>query len=454
MNAVVGNPPFIRYQTFNGRLRAEALGRALDAGVKLPQLCSSWAPFIVHAASFVRRGGRLAMVVPAELVHAQYAREVLRFLLRTFGRITVRMFQEKMFEDLSEDTVLLLCENFGEPCGWFSITPGVCVEDARSDEKGTIPVEIEAVRSGRHRLTRYLLPPKARHLYEGMTTEKGVARLGDAADVGIGYVTGCNDYFHLTTGEAKMWRVPSRYLAPAVLSLGAWVRPTPPLRANRVNNAVYELEYSEGARNKGERRVLGGIKYKNVDVTAAVNGLGPAIGVSTKSTGNAFRNLTNRMEEALGECTNVHLMYPGFVFGFLHLIKFSKESEAGKPQDASFDEDDKALPSITRYHEVLVALSGRSTITESVMRYESVGLPVYRCRGERAEIWPGYPPPNSPVHFSRFFQRLYDLYDLRFAYPDPDGANIRKEWQPQGPPIQHKFDENLAFPWEVRLAAK
>ncbi len=220
VNAVVGNPPFIRYQTFNGRLRAEALGRALDAGVKLPQLCSSWAPFIVHAATFLRRGGRLAMVVPAELVHAQYAREVLRFLLRTFGRITVRMFQEKMFEDLSEDTVLLLCENFGEPCGWFSITPGVCVEDARSDEKGTIPVEIEAVRSGRHRLTRYLLPPKARHLYEGMTTEKGVARLGDAADVGIGYVTGCNDYFHLTTGEAKMWRVPSRYLAPAVLSLG------------------------------------------------------------------------------------------------------------------------------------------------------------------------------------------------------------------------------------------
>jgi len=66
-----------------------------------------------------------------------------------------------------------------------------------------------------------------------------------------------------------------------------------------------------------------------VDVTAVVNGLGPAMGISAKSTGNAFRNLSNRMEEALGECTNVHLMYPGFVFGFLHLIKFSKESEVG-----------------------------------------------------------------------------------------------------------------------------
>ena len=220
VTAIVGNPPFIRYQTFSGKQRADALRCASAAGVGLPQLCSSWAPYVVHAATFLRQGGRLGMVAPAELVHAQYAREVLRFLLRRFGRITVRMFQQKMFKGLSEDTVLLLCENFGEPCGWFSITPATCIEDARSDERHTIPVDIEAIRSGRHRLTRYLLPSKARHLYEGMAAEKGVTRLGDSADVGIGYVTGCNSFFHLTTSEARTWRVPPGYLAPAVLSLG------------------------------------------------------------------------------------------------------------------------------------------------------------------------------------------------------------------------------------------
>ena len=220
VTAIVGNPPFIRYQTFNGKLRADALRRALEAGVKLPQLCSSWAPFVVHAATFLQQGGRLAMVLPAELIHAQYAREVLRFLLRKFGRITARMFQKKMFQELSEDTILLLCEDFAQPCSWFSITPEACIEDARSDEKHTIPVDIESIRSGRHRLTRYLLPPRARHLYESMAAEQNVARMGDAADVGIGYVTGCNDYFHLTASEVKAWRVPSRYLAPALLSLG------------------------------------------------------------------------------------------------------------------------------------------------------------------------------------------------------------------------------------------
>src|SRR6267378_3804441 len=219
-NAVVGNPPFIRYQTFNGSMRSAPLERAAEAGVKLPQLSSSWAPFLVHAVSFLRHGGRLGMVAPAELAHAQYAREVLRFLLQKFGRITVRMFQQKLFPELSEDTILLLCEDHGTRCGWFSVAPTQSIDAARLTEDCEIPVDIEAIRSGRSRLTHYLLPSKARHLYETMSEQSGVLRLGDAADVGIGYVTGCNDYFHLSREEVKKWRIPARFLKPALLSFG------------------------------------------------------------------------------------------------------------------------------------------------------------------------------------------------------------------------------------------
>ena len=233
-----------------------------------------------------------------------------------------------------------------------------------------------------------------------------------------------------------------------------WVSPRSTFSTKRISNVVYELEYSQAAANKSERRVLGGIKYKDVDVTVVVPGIGPALAISAKSTGNAFRNLTNRMEEALGECTNIHLMYPGLVFGFLHLIKFSKESEVGNPQDSSFGEDEEPLPPIRRYHEVLMALAGRNTITDPGMRYESVGLLVYRCRGSRAEVWPRFPSSDSPVHFSKFFQRLYDLYDLRYSYPDPDGRNARKEWQPRGVSIPTRFDAQSGFRWELRLAAQ
>jgi hypothetical protein len=225
-----------------------------------------------------------------------------------------------------------------------------------------------------------------------------------------------------------------------------------PLKTIKINNYTHKLDFSSETPKRSEHKVLGGIKYKAVDVTTVIPGIGPALGISAKSTGNAFRNLTNRMEEALGECTNVHLMYPGFVFGFLHLIRFRKGSDVKSSNDASFDESNDPLPAIRRYHEVLIALAGRHSITDPGMRYESVGLLVYRCSGEKAEIWKDYPHRESPVHFSKFFQRLYDLYDLRYAYPDPDSPNIRKCWLPMNEAIPAKYDVKIGFPWELRLA--
>ena len=66
-DAVVGNPPFIRYHRFKGEMRKKALGLAANLGVELNGLSSSWAPFVVHAVSFVKPRGRFGMVLPAEL---------------------------------------------------------------------------------------------------------------------------------------------------------------------------------------------------------------------------------------------------------------------------------------------------------------------------------------------------------------------------------------------------
>jgi hypothetical protein len=43
-----------------------------------------------------------------------------------------------------------------------------------------------------------------------------VRPLSALADVGIGYVTGANDFFHLSAPKAREWAIPNRYLKPAV----------------------------------------------------------------------------------------------------------------------------------------------------------------------------------------------------------------------------------------------
>src|SRR5262245_51500257 len=48
-----GNPPFIRYQSFNGKARDRALKLCSGLGVHFTGLTSSWAPFLVVAASLL-----------------------------------------------------------------------------------------------------------------------------------------------------------------------------------------------------------------------------------------------------------------------------------------------------------------------------------------------------------------------------------------------------------------
>ena len=69
-DCAAGNPPFIRYQSFNGVTRDRALDLCARHGADFTGLASPWAPFLVATASLLKPGGRMAFVVPAEIGHA------------------------------------------------------------------------------------------------------------------------------------------------------------------------------------------------------------------------------------------------------------------------------------------------------------------------------------------------------------------------------------------------
>jgi len=221
--AVVGNPPFIRYQRFSGAARQRALARAAELGVKLSELSSSWAPFLVHCVAMLTPGGRLAMVIPMELGYATYARPILSFLTRSFQSVTFLTFKKKLFPDISEDTLLLLCESKGRPFKGFYIrdfeNAGV-LDGLQMGRKRTLdltePMNAISLSVAHERLVEYLLPRKVRELYRELRDGGQARRLGEFADVGIGYVTGANDFFHLGPDQVSKWRIPPSFLRPAV----------------------------------------------------------------------------------------------------------------------------------------------------------------------------------------------------------------------------------------------
>lgn len=222
VDAIIGNPPFIRYQRFSGQTRNAAMLRARQAGVTLSRLTSAWAPFLVHAVQFIKPGGRLAMVAPMELAHARYALPVLRYLHQNFRHVTVLTFAKRLFPHLSESTVLVLAEGRCESPEKLSLLQlngiedlGECI-DPRYGFSQAIEVDGSAIADGRERLLHYLLPPKARHLYNELRGREGMARLGALADVGIGYVTGNNAFFHVDRDTAHLHNLPQKFLLPSV----------------------------------------------------------------------------------------------------------------------------------------------------------------------------------------------------------------------------------------------
>ena len=233
-DCVAGNPPFIRYQSFKGKIRARALSLCRDLGAGFTGLTSSWAPFLVTAASLVARGGRMAFVVPAEIGHAPYGAPVIKYLVERFSVVHIVAVRSKLFPTLSEDCWLL----YAGGCGGQSAEIRFTALDQFSLMQ-TPPREYEAVsvkdwRTGWGcRLRPFIMPHPARDLYREVAADRDSKRLGDLGRIGIGYVTGANDFFHFRPSEAKRSGIPESLLCPTVRNGRA-------LRSRRVDAAMVE----------------------------------------------------------------------------------------------------------------------------------------------------------------------------------------------------------------------
>jgi len=142
-----GNPPFIRYQTFKGDVRQRALDLCLELGARFSGLSSSWAPFIVATAGLLKRGGRMAFVVPAEIGHAPYAAPLLEYLVASFSTVQIVAVRRKLFPALSEDCWLLYAEGFGGKAATIDLTVVDSYVPAKAPPKPTLKVDLEEWRS-------------------------------------------------------------------------------------------------------------------------------------------------------------------------------------------------------------------------------------------------------------------------------------------------------------------
>lgn len=226
-DAVVGNPPYVRYQAFHGEARAKAQRASLRAGVRLSGLASSWAAFTVRSAQLVKPGGRLGLVLPAELLSTNYAGPVRRFLAERFGSVRLIMFDERVFPGVLTEVVLLLAEGKGP-------AESIKVSQARNlDALGDPPVTHWRPAEPEAKWTPALLSTEVADAYAALLLRDMFTQLDSWGATELGMVTGNNSYFCLSVErvrdlgltEAELLRISppgSRHLRGLTLAERAW----------------------------------------------------------------------------------------------------------------------------------------------------------------------------------------------------------------------------------------
>lgn len=196
-------PPYVRYQGWTGEARARSREAAFRAGVNLTNLASSWAAFTVHSALHLRVGGRLGLVLPAELLTVNYAAPVRRFLLEHFAEVTLVLFEERVFPGVEVDAVVLLADGY-DPTGQ-SGTDHMSVHQVL-DSNGL--TDLAAARrwtppAGGGRWSAGLMSPGGLATFTQITAGAGFSTLGAWGDTTLGMVTGNNKYFSLSPAKVE-----------------------------------------------------------------------------------------------------------------------------------------------------------------------------------------------------------------------------------------------------------
>lgn len=219
VDGVIGNPPYVRLRHLpedEAQLAREVADSAL--GFPMDPSGSVWMPFVLHSLSFLREGGRLALVLPYDFTYVRYARPLWQHLADRFGSLRLIRVKERIFPDLLQEVVVLLAADFGDS------TPAVELDAYETHAHflagrplRATEIPIREVVEGERPFVEALLPSNLRHLLHKKLFNATVD-LGSVARFNIGYVSGDKSFFHPSEEEIERYEIEPRSLLPAVTS--------------------------------------------------------------------------------------------------------------------------------------------------------------------------------------------------------------------------------------------
>lgn len=196
-DVVLGNPPYIRYQYLTKEQRDFQSDILKNNGVKPNKLINAWMAFTIAAVEMVKEQGKIAFIVPTDLLQVSYAKQLREFLFDNLSSLTVVTFDDLVFDEIQQDVVLLLGEKgkstlIKEKIHDLRVINLKDSEDLK-DEVFNVPFD-QYASYGSEKWTKFYLSRKERNFYEN-EFPKHMKNFNDFAKGEIGVTTGNNDFF-------------------------------------------------------------------------------------------------------------------------------------------------------------------------------------------------------------------------------------------------------------------
>lgn len=218
VDVVIGNPPYVRIRALETAAAAKALAAAEQTiGMPMDPAGSIWMPFVSKSTTHLKRGGRLAFVLPLDLTYVKYARPLWKFLGENFGRLTVLRFRQRVFPEILQNVLILLADEKGGRTTHvsFSALDSVAEYD-RLRHDSSVRIPIDDISSGGRPFQSALLSQATREVYDALRVHSEPAK--SRAKFNIGYVTGNKKYFHPSARDIAEFNLPPESLFPSAVS--------------------------------------------------------------------------------------------------------------------------------------------------------------------------------------------------------------------------------------------
>ena len=201
--AVIGNPPFIRYQNFDEVYRKCAFELVSEVGINLNRLSNIWLPFLILSTECLKKqGGRLGMVIPAELFQVDYAADVRQYLSDKYEHLIIITFKKLLWNDAQQEVVLLLGERSSDKKGIELFELEDC-DSLQNFSYETSQGEVKKLDHSSEKWTKYYLDSKELELMRILENSNDLVQTTELFDVNVGVVSGQNKFFVLDEETVK-----------------------------------------------------------------------------------------------------------------------------------------------------------------------------------------------------------------------------------------------------------